>query len=143
MAAVPGDLRNAVLKQYVFDYVTDPNDPKTVLTETQSISDLPLNASNPDVRVNFLQHPEYDPKTGDETKRFSWVTDLAKVGWVKRAWMLTTGRISADLATPQHIASAVMGLRRPNIRPASPRREPLGLCRLAGLRFDIVTLPAM
>ena len=55
--------------------VTDPRDPQTVVSETQSICDLPLNASNEDVRVNFLQHHEYDPKTGDVSKRFSWVTD--------------------------------------------------------------------
>jgi len=55
--------------------VTDPRDPQTVVSETQSICDLPLNASNQDVRVNFLQHHEYDPKTGDVSKRFSWVTD--------------------------------------------------------------------
>jgi len=34
---------------------------------------LPINASHPDVLVNFL---EYYEVTGDKTKRFSWVTDI-------------------------------------------------------------------
>ena len=40
------------------------------------IADLPLNKSNAKVRVNFLQHHEYDLKTGAVVKRFSWVTDI-------------------------------------------------------------------
>jgi len=55
--------------------VTDPSDPQCTLSETQFITDLPLNASKQDVRVNFLQHHEYDPRSGDVSKRFSWVTD--------------------------------------------------------------------
>lgn len=47
-----------------------------VLSETQFITNLPLNKSNEDVRVNFLQHHEYDLKTGNIVKRFSWVTDV-------------------------------------------------------------------
>jgi len=83
LGAKPGD------HQYLFDEViracdeekddtvtvTDPRDPECILSETQFIRDLPLNASHPDVRVNFLQHHEYDPKSGDVSKRFSWVTD--------------------------------------------------------------------
>jgi hypothetical protein len=37
------------------------------------VSGLPINASHPDVLVNFL---EYHEVTGDETKRFCWVTDI-------------------------------------------------------------------
>jgi hypothetical protein len=55
--------------------VVDPNSGE-VASETQFISDLPLNKSNEDVRVNFLQHHEYDLKTGEVVKRFSWVTDI-------------------------------------------------------------------
>ena len=47
-----------------------------IQSETQYVSDLALNASNPSVRVNFLQHFEYDPNSGDVSKRFSWVTDV-------------------------------------------------------------------
>src|SRR6056297_54406 len=56
--------------------VTDPIDPNLIRSETQVVEDLALNASNPDVRVNFLQHHEYNPKTRDVSKRFSWVTDI-------------------------------------------------------------------
>jgi hypothetical protein len=47
-----------------------------VLSETQFISDLPLNKSNENLRVNFLQHHEYDLETSDVIKRFSWVTNI-------------------------------------------------------------------
>jgi hypothetical protein len=48
----------------------------TIVGETQVIRDLELNKSNPDVRVNFLQHFEYDATTGDVVRQFSWVTDM-------------------------------------------------------------------
>lgn len=48
----------------------------SVRSETQYISDLPLNKSNEEVRINFLQHHEFDPATGELAKRFSWVTDI-------------------------------------------------------------------
>jgi len=84
LGAKPGD------HEYLFDHVIeacdlsreetvqrfDPKSPQDLISETQFISDLPLNKSNADVRVNFLQHHEYDPKTGAVSKRFSWVTDL-------------------------------------------------------------------
>ena len=54
--------------------------PSLVQSETQYVADLALNASNQDVRVNFLQHFEYDNehdnKGGKVTNRFSWVTDI-------------------------------------------------------------------
>ena len=34
-----------------------------IQSETQYVNDLALNASNQSVRVNFLQHFEYDPDT--------------------------------------------------------------------------------
>jgi hypothetical protein len=37
------------------------------------VNDVPLNASNPDVRVNFL---EYWERGADKVQHFSWVTDL-------------------------------------------------------------------
>jgi hypothetical protein len=56
--------------------VVDPKSPHDVISETQFITDLPLNKSNEDVRVHFLQHHEYEPATGSTVKRFSWVTDM-------------------------------------------------------------------
>lgn len=51
-------------------------DPERLLSEIQYVRDISLNASHQDVRVNFLQHIEYDRQTGDISKRFSWVTDI-------------------------------------------------------------------
>jgi hypothetical protein len=51
-------------------------DPEQLLSEIQYVRDISLNASHKDVRVNFLQHIEYDRQTGDISKRFSWVTDI-------------------------------------------------------------------
>jgi len=56
-----------------------PRDGKTVISETQYVSGLELNASNRDVKVNFLQHFEYDLDTGETIKRFGWVTDITIV----------------------------------------------------------------
>jgi hypothetical protein len=53
---------------------THPKDPQ-VLCEIGFVHDLPLNKSNPDLRVNFLQYIEFGPD-GREQKKFSWVTDL-------------------------------------------------------------------
>jgi hypothetical protein len=41
------------------------------------VNQVPLNASNPDVRVNFI---EYWERSADRVQHFSWVTDL----WVSR-----------------------------------------------------------
>lgn len=54
----------------------DRQQPDVLQSETQYVSDLELNASNPSMRVNFLQHFEYDPANGEVSKRFSWVTDI-------------------------------------------------------------------
>jgi hypothetical protein len=43
--------------------------------EIRFAHDLPLNKSNADLYVNFLQYTEYDSE-GHIRKRFSWVTDL-------------------------------------------------------------------
>ena len=43
--------------------------------EISFMMNLPLNKSNPDLRVNFLQYIEYDAD-GQEQLKFSWVTDL-------------------------------------------------------------------
>jgi len=44
--------------------------------QTQYVADLELNKSRPDIRVNFLQHHEFDRDSGETLKCFSWVTDL-------------------------------------------------------------------
>lgn len=49
---------------------------KLIKSKTQVINNLVLNKSNKEVQVNFLQHHEYDEKTGDVSKRFSWVSDM-------------------------------------------------------------------
>jgi hypothetical protein len=45
-------------------------------SQTQYIEDLELNKSNLDVKVNFLQHHEFDCDSGEVLRCFSWVTDL-------------------------------------------------------------------
>jgi hypothetical protein len=48
---------------------------KEVQCEIRFAHDLPLNKSNADLLVNFLQYTEY-ASDGSVRKRFSWVTDL-------------------------------------------------------------------
>jgi len=52
----------------------DEKDPD-VLCEVSFLHDVPLNKSNPDLFVNFLQYIEYGPN-GHRRKQFTWVTDL-------------------------------------------------------------------
>jgi hypothetical protein len=52
----------------------DRDDPKTGLRHRfRFVSDVPLNESHADLRVNFLECWEWD---GDTVQHFSWVTDL-------------------------------------------------------------------
>lgn len=72
-------LFDEVLQAFEDDRVTtiswrDPRRPG-VLHEISFVHDLPLNKSNPDLRVNFLQYTEYGPD-GERLKHFTWVTDL-------------------------------------------------------------------
>jgi hypothetical protein len=46
-----------------------------VLCEVSFLHDVPLNKSNPDLLVNFLQYIEYGPDS-HRRKQFTWVTDL-------------------------------------------------------------------
>jgi hypothetical protein len=55
---------------------TDDAKQEEVQCEICFAHDLPLNKSNADLLVNFLQYTEYAPD-GSILKRFSWVTDLA------------------------------------------------------------------
>ncbi len=54
---------------------TDDTKKKVVQCEIRFVHDLPLNKSNADLLVNFLQYTEY-AEDGAVVKRFSWVTDL-------------------------------------------------------------------
>ena len=57
-------------------HVTSVSGRRLIKGETQLIKNLSLNKSNEDVRVNFLQHYEFDEKSGEVSKRFSWVSDM-------------------------------------------------------------------
>jgi len=67
---------------WLFDYV---NSSQCVIHETTDeqeyrhqfrfINDAPLNESNEDCRVNFIEYTEISPK--GKKKTFSWITDLA------------------------------------------------------------------
>ena len=58
--------------------------------EIRFVHDLPLNKSNPDVRVNFLHYVEYGPE-GEVRRIMSWVTDL--IITVENApWLVRGGR---------------------------------------------------
>lgn len=84
LGAKPGD------HEHLFDQVADAMDRDDQRVErfrvstgkncfdsqTQYIEGLELNKSNPDVRVNFLQHHEFDCDSGETLKCFSWVTEL-------------------------------------------------------------------
>lgn len=54
----------------------DPKNPKALQSQTQYVPNVSLNASHADLKVNFLQHFEFDVATGETSKRFSWVTAL-------------------------------------------------------------------
>jgi len=54
------------------DPVTDE-----LMSQTMYVENLPLNKSNDDLRVNFLQHNEFESDTGEVCNRFGWVSDLA------------------------------------------------------------------
>jgi hypothetical protein len=64
----------------------DEREPE-VKCEIRFVHDLPLNKSNPDVRVNFLHYVEYSPD-GEIRRIMSWVTDLIitkeKARWLVR-----------------------------------------------------------
>ena len=54
-------------------------DPVTgeLASQTMYVENLPLNKSHDDLRVNFLQHDEFAPDSGDVSNRFGWVCDLS------------------------------------------------------------------
>jgi hypothetical protein len=87
--AKPGD------HQFLFDYVNESDDTqeheflddKGFFHQFHYLNDAPLNKSNQDVRVNFLEYMQTDPK-GKETV-FSWVTNILLTQ--DNVYMLTKG----------------------------------------------------
>ncbi|MGH9446341.1 MAG: transposase [Terriglobia bacterium] len=79
LGAKPGDhefLYNRLMDEFDQDGVTIINwKDKDKTCEIHFVNGLPLNASNPDLLVNFLGYTEYDAE-GEVIKQFSWVTDL-------------------------------------------------------------------
>ncbi len=79
LGAKPGDhvfLYDRLIEEFDQDRVTVIawKDGETTC-EISYANQLPLNASNPDLRVNFLGYAEYDGDL-EPVKQFSWVTDL-------------------------------------------------------------------
>jgi len=73
---------------YLFDYVNKAHQ-TTVYEEREGkiihryrfLNRVPLNESNQEVRVNFLEYWEIDSTTGNIIQHFSWVTDFTLVKW--------------------------------------------------------------
>ena len=92
LAAKPGDHQHlfdqviAAADEDRADYVDryDAKEPaglasqtQYLASQTQYVAGVSLNASRPDLQVNFLQHFEFDRRSGETTRRFSWVSELA------------------------------------------------------------------
>ena len=54
------------------------------------INGVPLNDSNPDLLVNFLEYSEYD-QDGNRLKYFSWITDI-RITEGNARWLMRGGR---------------------------------------------------
>src|SRR5208283_5317532 len=93
LGAKPGDhpfLFEQVLAAFEADRVTTICWTQgEVSCEIIFINDLPLNESNQDLRVNFLQYAEYGPK--GEERRWTWVTDL-RISRGNARWLVRGGR---------------------------------------------------
>jgi len=61
---------------------------KGITSEVSWVCDMPLNESNQDVRVNFLEYREYDAE-GKCYKIFTWITDFHITQC--NAWLLVRG----------------------------------------------------
>jgi len=84
LGAKPGDhqhLYEAVISacDQSKEVSVERKDPVTgaLASQTMYVENLPLNKSNNALRVNFLQHDEFAPDSGDVSNRFSWVSDLS------------------------------------------------------------------
>jgi len=70
---------------------TDDTKKEEVECEIRFVNQLPLNKSNADLLVNFLQYTEY-AADGSIRKRFSWVTDLTITSDNARHFQFTSMR---------------------------------------------------
>jgi len=59
-----------------------------ITAEVSWVYSVPLNESNPDLRVDFLEYNEYDAE-GRRRKHFTWITDLPVN--LRNAWWLARG----------------------------------------------------
>lgn len=59
-----------------------------VTAEVSWVYSVPLNESNPDLRVDFLEYNEYDAD-GKRLKHFTWITDLHIT--LRNAWLFARG----------------------------------------------------
>jgi hypothetical protein len=88
----PGD--HAFLFQHVEEARRKGASPKLSRKEGDTIAEVswvlsvPLNESNEDLRVNFLEYNEYD-KDGNRRKHFTWITDLHITR--RNAWRFVQG----------------------------------------------------
>ena len=82
-------------KQYSFFLIKPNRSPKLTRKEgniTREVSwvwDVPLNESNQDLRVNFLEYKQYDAE-GKCRVHFTWITDMrdfAEMNGVWDAWV--------------------------------------------------------
>jgi hypothetical protein len=93
LGAKPGDhlfLFDRLLAAFEADRVTTISwTEKGLWHEISFINDLPLNESNQDLRVNFLQYGAYGPH--GEERTWTWVTDL-KISHQNARWLVRGGR---------------------------------------------------
>jgi len=94
LGAKPGDhpfLFEQVLAAFEADRVTTISwtNEEGVLCEISFVNDVPLNDSNQDLRVNFLQYGEYGPNGAE--RQWTWVTDL-EISRQNARWLVKGGR---------------------------------------------------
>ncbi|MCP4148564.1 MAG: hypothetical protein GY757_12530, partial [bacterium] len=65
----------AVQEGNAVSFIIQDEQDKDVTHHFKIVYDAPLNKSNQDIRVTFVEYSEKNSRTG-KTKRFSWVTDL-------------------------------------------------------------------
>jgi hypothetical protein len=70
--------------------VVERTDPKTDRRQVcRFVAGVPLNESNLDLLVNFVDYAEIDPASGEKVLYFSWVTDLTVTR--KNVWEIVRG----------------------------------------------------
>ena len=137
LGAKPGDhafLFDRVLAAFEADRVTTLSwNEGEVLCEISFINGVPLNESNQDLQVNFLQYGEYGPDGAE--RHWSWVTDL-EICRQNAPWLVKGGTLSLEdrERNLQHAQESGLPLRT----QLWPRREEL----VGGLRHvDDVGVP--